>query len=650
MPCLRRLRCNLLSFLFAAGLATGAPALAAGQTAAPAPVSAPAPAPAPLSIADALKWDTVTGLRISPDGKQIAGVIQKRAAAGVVIYDTATLVPHLLVNDSPTLSSAASVHWFDNRYLVVSSSRRGDDLVDVSSKHFIDAGSEFIRKLEPDSAGHARFLYFSDGKSYRYDMVTKERQQMDRSPPERPLVGWLSDHAGVARVATTLDTAFFSDETRRTHWYRESEKHPWEKLASFDFLDDGWETVSFSRDDKSLIVASRQGRDTFAYFRYDLKERKLAEMMAGHPTQDIYANFQTVDVDPKFALTAGIKTEIKWFTAAGDALQRGVDLALPDRINLIQGDPQGQVLVYSYNDRDPGRWLVLDVPSGVMRLVAARKPEIDIEKMLPKQIVEYKARDGLMIPAYLTVPDSTGPGPAVIYIHGGPETRDGWNWDPEVQMMASRGYTVFQPQFRGSGGFGKRYTEAGYGQWGAAMQDDITDGVVWLVEHGYADPDRICIYGASYGGYAALWGLAKTSTLYRCGASFAGVSDLQGLRTDRSDTNYRATGRLLLNRMFGPGPIDKQALDRVSPLKNAAYFRAPVLIAHGEWDVRVRIDHSEKMVDALRDKGKQVEWLRLDEEGHGLYHERNQQRFYQALFKFFDKHIGRPSPAVVKKN
>ena len=420
--------------------------------------------PAPLSIKDAMRWASVEGLQISPDGKHIAGVIQLREVKGVVVYDTATLTPRLLKSDSRLLPAAWSVNWFNDRLLAVQTSAYGADLVDLESMHRIDAGSQYVKRIDNDRDGHERFVFLQGGNMYRHDVTTSQWAAIDRPNPGGSVVAWIYDHQGEARVATTRDTAFFGDDTRITHWYRASTNHPWEKLANYAYLDDMWEPVAFSRDDASLIVSSRQGRDTYAYFRYDLKARKLAEMMAGHPTQDIFADFDAASVDAQYVVTYGIKTDIKWFDAKGEAIQRGVDLALPDRINLLQGQPGKQMLVFSYSDRDPGRWLVLDSASGVMRLVASRKPEIDIDSMRPKQIVEYKARDGLAIPAYLTSPVGNGPGPAVIFIHGGPSVRDDWKWDPEVQMLAARGYTVFQPQFRGSGGFGKRYMEAGYGQ------------------------------------------------------------------------------------------------------------------------------------------------------------------------------------------
>jgi dipeptidyl aminopeptidase/acylaminoacyl peptidase len=610
---------------------------------------APAAVPdAPLSIKDAMKWASVYGLQISPDGKRIAGIIQLRDKKGVVMYDTATLVPRLLARVYPAPPIADSVSWFNDRLLVFESEYGKAALVDLDGMASIEAGNEYIGKLNPDSQGHERFLYKQERNVYRYDLVTRESQAISRPVPERSVTSWYYDHEGEARAATTINTAFFTDETRVTHWYRESTSHPWEKLANFAYLDDAWEPVAFSRDDKSLIITSRQGRDTLAYFRYDLKERKVAEMMAGHPTQDLHADFDTGDADAKYVLSYGAKTEIKWLDAKGDALQRGVDLALPGRINLLQGNPEKQVLIYSSSDRDPGRWFVLDVPSATMRLVTSRKPEIDVDTMLPKQVVEYKARDGLTIPAYMTKPLGVGAGPAVIVIHGGPAVRDNWDWDPEVQLLASRGYTVFQPQFRGSAGFGKRYQEAGYGQWGLAMQDDIADGVAWLVANGHADPGRICIYGASYGGYAALWGLAKTPALYRCGASFAGVSDIQYMLKDDSDVNAKATGRLYRSRILGTSAARKQVLDDVSPLKNAGKFNVPVFISHGEYDGRVPIEHSEKMVDALKANKKEVEWLKLGREGHGIFYEENQERFFQALFKFFDRTIGNPGHAVAK--
>lgn len=601
----------------------------------------------PLDVIDALRAGSVVSMHLSPDSKHIAAIIRKDETTRIVVLDSATLVARKHASEHSVVTRANAVRWFDDRLLVVESHTRGAVLIDLDNKEVIDAGDDFIRKISPDSAGNARFLFQKGdwGSILRLNVGTKEKTTVDHArPPETP-VDWTYDSDGEARVATTINTAFWSDDTRVTHWYRESAAHKWEKLATFPYLDDYWTPLYFSADNKSLVVSSRQGRDTHAYFSYDLKERKITEMLAGHPTQDIAADFDTDREDARYVLTRGIKTEIQWFDSSWAALQRAVDTAIPGHLNLLQGDAKKRVLILSSSDRDPGKWLVLDVATSTLREVARVKPEIDPEKMQPKQIVQYKARDGLTIPAYLTHAPGTGLKPAVIFIHGGPHVRDYWDFDAEVQMLASRGYTVFQPQFRGSGGFGKRYMEAGYGQWGLAMQDDISDGVRWLVEQGHADPARICIYGASYGGYAAMWGMAKTPELYRCGASFAGVSDLQYMFKDDSDVNSRATGRLERNRMFGEAAAQKQVLDQVSPLKNAARIGAPILVAHGEWDQRVPIDHSYKMVRALKSSNKEFEWLQLEQEGHGIYYEKNRLKFYQALFKLIERTIGAPAPA-----
>jgi dipeptidyl aminopeptidase/acylaminoacyl peptidase len=262
--------------------------------------------------------------------------------------------------------------------------------------------------------------------------------------------------------------------------------------------------------------------------------------------------------------------------------------------------------------------------------------------MLPMETIRYAARDAMSIQAYLTRPTRTtdAPAPMVVLIHGGPHIRDRWEWNEEVQLLASRGYVVFQPQFRGSSGFGRRFEEAGYQQWGRAMQDDITDGVQHLVAQQVADPQRICIYGASYGGYAALWGVIKTPQLYKCGISFAGVSDLNEMLSHSIFDDSTAASRELQRARIGDPAQSRRALDEVSPLKRAADVRVPLFIAHGEEDTRVLPSQSKDMVKALKALGQPVEWMPFEREGHGFFWVSDQVRYYRAVLKFLDKHIG----------
>jgi dipeptidyl aminopeptidase/acylaminoacyl peptidase len=264
------------------------------------------------------------------------------------------------------------------------------------------------------------------------------------------------------------------------------------------------------------------------------------------------------------------------------------------------------------------------------------------------ETIQYSARDGLKVNAYLTRPaDATGPAPMVVLIHGGPQIRDQWEWNEEVQVLASQGYVVFQPQFRGSTGFGRSFEEAGRRQWGRAMQDDITDGVAHLVERKIADPGRICIYGASYGGYAALWGVVKTPDLYKCGASFAGVSDLADLLTGSFMDDSTAATREWRRAQVGDPDTERAKLDEVSPLKHADKIRVPLLIAYGEEDTRVLPSQSKAMVKALRNLDKPVESISFEGARHGLFSSRDKERYYRALLAFFGKHLA-VTPAATR--
>jgi dienelactone hydrolase len=217
-------------------------------------------------------------------------------------------------------------------------------------------------------------------------------------------------------------------------------------------------------------------------------------------------------------------------------------------------------------------------------------------------------------------------------------------WYRDVQVFASHGYAVFQPQFRGSTGFGKKFEESGYGQWGQAMQGDITAGVHWLIDQKIADPARICIVGASYGGYAALWGLVKTPELYKCGVSTAGVSDLEHMLHDDSDTSQSAVGREYERTLIGDPKLMKASWSSVSPLQHADRIVAPLLIVHGDLDRRVPISHGKAMLAEMQRLHKDVQWLEFSAEGHGVSHIKNAEKWYAAMFALFERTIGKGVP------
>ena len=324
---------------------------------------------------------------------------------------------------------------------------------------------------------------------------------------------------------------------------------------------------------------------------------------------------------------------------------------LPGRVNLLSGNPEGTVLIFSYGDVDPGRWYLLDVPEATLRWLAAARQHLDVQRMRPMQALHYEAADGLRIPAYLTLPAGEQPPrgwPVVVLVHGGPAARDHWGWNEEVQLLASHGYAVLQPQFRGSTGFGRAFEVAGRGQWGRAMQDDLRDGVRHLVARGLADPGRVCIVGASYGGYAAVWGLLRDAALYRCGVTLNGVADIGYMFSDGSDSNDDKLTRELLRRTVGDARLDRAALDAVSPLQHAARLRAPLLIVHAEEDLRVPISHARKLMAALEAAdlraGRDFEWLPLRGESHGMVFVASRYAYYERLLAFLGRHLAAGAP------
>jgi dipeptidyl aminopeptidase/acylaminoacyl peptidase len=474
------------------------------------------------------------------------------------------------------------------------------------------------------------------------NVATREKTRL-RLPSGGQLADWAFDGKGRLRAVTLSSSAFWRDSTTLTHWYRGPTADNWMQLDSYPVTDDGWRPLAASTDSDELLVASRQGRDTSAIFAYDPIRGQRGEVLASHPREDIVGLEDPRGNEHASVVTMGMKPVRHWFDGRWAGLQKAVDSALPGRMNVLSGQSRGLVLVFSYADVDPGRWFTLDTRTMAMRPVFEARPDIVPARMRPMESISYPAPDGLAVPAYLTRPAGAGPHPLVVMVHGGPAVRDHWEWDADVQLLAARGFAVFQPQFRGSTGFGRRFERAGDGQWGLLMQDDISEGVRHLVRTGVADPRRVCIYGASYGGYAAVWGLIKTPDLYRCGVALAGVTDINHLFSDWNDVGK--IGREIWRFRIGDRERDRARFDSVSPLLRAGDIRAPLLIAHGELDERVPIGHARRLMKAMDAHGRPYQWLPLPYADHSLADLPSRGLFTMELLAFIDRHIGRgPTP------
>jgi dipeptidyl aminopeptidase/acylaminoacyl peptidase len=309
-------------------------------------------------------------------------------------------------------------------------------------------------------------------------------------------------------------------------------------------------------------------------------------------------------------------------------------------VEITSATRDGKKLVVEvHSDTDPGQLYLFDRDSGNVRFLMKNRPGLDPAKMAHVLPFSFKARDGRTLYGYMTMPQGRSKGlPTIIHPHGGPiGIRDDWGFDWESQLLANRGYLVVQVNYRGSGGYGKAFEDAGHGEWGRKMQDDLTDATHWVVEQGYADPKRMCIYGASYGGYASLMGAAKEPTLYQCAAGYVGVYDLN-MMFHKGDIPERDSGRRYLKRTLGE---DTPELRQWSPAYLADRIKVPVFLAAGLKDVRAPYQHTEAMRDALKDAGHPADVVILQpDEMHGFYEEDANLNLYTKLLAFFDKYIG----------
>jgi dipeptidyl aminopeptidase/acylaminoacyl peptidase len=649
MARLARVACGALALLLLHAPWSG-PAQA--QAAAPA-AAASAPA-APVPLLTFLEPFGVEQAAISPDGRHVALIENRGTLRTIKVVELADNSARVLnldrrASDGRWLRnrSPRRVLWINSQWLAVDFGWAAE-AVDLKGATVAELGTRVIGKAVPADLESTLMLVHDDTDFESVavvDAATRRKQRL-RYPMSGQPLDWTFDDRGALRAVLLAETAFWRDDTALKLWYLPIASETWVLLETFKVSEEMWQPLAASSKRDELIIASRQGRDTRAIFRMlPLQREQPPVPVFEHPQDDVQLGENPRGHAPMSFYTLGLKPQRRWLDDAWNSVQIAIDQYLPGRVNILSGNPEGKVLVLSYADTDPGRWYVLDVPREHATWLASVRQEIDAKRMRPMRTLRYAATDGLSIPAYLTLPAPPPGGeprsmPTVVLVHGGPAARDHWGWDVEAQLLASRGYVVFQPQFRGSTGFGRAFEWAGRGQWGLAMQDDITAGVRHLVAEGIADPRRICIVGASYGGYAAVWGLIKTPELYRCGVSLAGVSDIGHMLTDWSDTNRSKMSREWMRRTVGDRRRDQAAFDAVSPLKHAARINAPLLIAHGDEDERVPISHAHKLMSAMDRAGKPYEWLPLPGEGHGIGTVSGQTRYYEKLLRFLDQHLG----------
>lgn len=641
---------------------------------------APAANTAPPPIEHFVERDAFFDIKISPDGKHLAANMPVERGSALFMLDTGTLEKKGHFYAGKDLE-VADFWWASNERLLISPAQRflGDEAPALTGEIFavnvdgnqptalvgyraddgrrhtriknreservwaqpIDllpgAEREALVQIEPWATRTSNFASIE-----RLDTRNGRRSKLAMSPVTR--AGFLTDAQGNLRFAQGSN----SDNDLELY-HRAPEGGDWVLLNHQGQTGQQVSALGFSSDGASayLRVSRPQGPD--AIERLDIASGERTEIYR-HARRDPAGVILTLDrtaVIGIYVPTPQLSAHFFEPDHPEARLHQSLATAFKDhnvRITSATSDSRKAIL-FVYSDRNPGEYFLFDRDTQHARHIGSRGRALVPEQMGATRLVEIESRDGLLLDGLLTLP----PGgteknlPLVVHPHGGPfDIVDNWGFDPRVQMLATRGYAVLQVNFRGSGGYGSAFVRAGYKQWGRTMQDDLTDATRWAIEQGIAAPGRICIFGASYGGYASLMGVAKEPDLYACAAGDVGVYELE-VWSRRVDFQRFRFGKNYLQDTVGT-----EGLREASPVHLAASIKVPVFLAAGENDLRAPVQQTELMEAALKKVGVPVQSLYFRGEGHGYYSLENKLKFYNELLTFLDRHIGsgRAAPAA----
>lgn len=482
---------------------------------------------------------------------------------------------------------------------------------------------------------------------YRLNLNTGQLTLLAENPGNYQ--GWGTDHEGKLRVVYAV-----VDGVNTQILYRDTEEEDFRPILTTDFRE-SIQYVLFTPDNHDVWAITNRGRDKAALVLMDPRTAQEKNVLFEHERYDVSAiTYSRKRQRLLGAFCSGHSEPVRhYFDAQAEKERAHLEAHFPGkRIGVVDTDRSEQrKIIFVGGDRTRGAYYFYDVTTDVVVHIADAAPWLPEEEMVDMHAVSYTTRDGLNIEAYLSLPKGAcwkstteggslcgvGPLPVIVHPHGGPWARDDWGFSSEVQFLCSRGYAVFQMNFRGSTGYGRHFLEASYKQWGLKMQDDITDGVEWLINQGVADPQRVAIYGGSYGGYAALAGICFTPDLYRCAIDYVGVSNLFTFM--KTIPPYWRPMLEMMYEQVGDPEKDKAQLEATSPALHADAIRCPLFIAQGANDPRVNKAESDQMVAALRGRGIEVEYMVKDNEGHGFSNQENRFDFYRAMEHFLARYL-----------
>ncbi|NOU02875.1 MAG: S9 family peptidase [Novosphingobium sp.] len=639
-----------------AAAAQTTPPSATPAVAAPAALEAPPPR---ISAAAFAKTGGISKPILSPDGKRIALTVQLGGKSAVAVLDSETRAPIRRL-DMPDKQELEWYKWAGSDRLLISASTIvpwfGDEaratrlvLSDLST-----GKSSYIVKGEMGLEGDDLLYTDPDGQFvllamqrtiYDYPSVwrfpldgTAAKTGKEIQRPQNGIWEWFADDAGVVRMGLEFGNA------RTKVWYRKTDADPFRAIAKLteDNVDDQiWDVIRITNgsDEGYALKPDESGR--MALRRFNYATRTPGETVFAAPGWDVTDYTLDKDNKPLAAYYTDDRDRVHWFDPKMQALQAKLARAMPnsDLSIVSQARDDSRMIVWSAHEDDPGAYYLYTAATRRLDAFAGSRPEIDPAVLARPKPISFTARDKTVVHGYLTLPRGRPPRnlPLIVLPHGGPYgVRDWLRYDGDVQFLANRGYAVIQPNYRGSDGYGSAFEELGDGQIGRAMQDDLDDAVDWAVAQGLADPKRVCVVGASYGGYAALWAVTRNPERYRCAVSFAGVTDWKRqLKYD--DRFFSSKGRRKWRSRVA-GEAAAFDLDLVSPVVQIEKLTRPVLLTHGEDDTNVPFKQYTLYRDAAAKAGKPVETLVFAKEGHGFSKPESEQKWYEALEAFLVRH------------
>lgn len=605
-----------------------------------------------IPLEDFFRNSERTGYQLSPDGSYISYMAPYKDRLNVFVRRVDETDEHAIRITNETERSVAGYMWADNQRLLYMKDTAGDENYQLYGVHrdgsddraytaFDGVRTSLIDDLEEQQGVVMIGMNKRNPEvfdPYRLNIETGELTLLAENPGN--IQGWMTDHDGRLRVATAI-----VDGVNTQILYRDTEDEPFKPVLTTNFRD-VVSFMEFTPDNKEVYAATNLHRDKTILVRMNPATCEELEVLYENERYDIASiSYSRKRKKLLSVYCTGHKEPVRhYFDAEEEQLRQRIKAHFPNqRYGIADTDKaEANYLIYVGGDRTRGSYWHYNALTNEAKKIADLAPWIKSDEMNAMHPVCYTTRDGLQIEAYLTLPNGLTPDtakqlPVVVNPHGGPWARDCWGYSSEVQFLSNRGYAVFQMNFRGSTGYGRHFLEASYKQWGLKMQDDITDGVKWLIEKGIANPNRIAIYGGSYGGYATLAGLTFTPDLYACGIDYVGVSNLFTFM--QTIPPYWRPMLEMMYEQVGHPEHDADQLAATSPALHADKIKVPLFVAQGANDPRVNKAESDQMVEALRQRGVVVEYMVKDNEGHGFHNQENRFDFYRAMERFLKAHL-----------